>query len=361
LRGEVKGLKGGRQGGKSRIWIIALAAAFVTVFFVSFLIGRYSVPFGSLVRIMRACLTAPFSEGGAEAGLAAGISGIETEFTVVFRIRMPRVIAAALIGAALSTAGASYQGMFRNPMVSPDILGASTGAGFGAAMAILLSFNYFGITLSAFVFGLGAVMLTYAVSRFSRLDETLSLILSGVMIGSLFSACTSFIKLVADTEDQLPAITYWLMGSLASIKIPDLPFAVIPIVAGLVPLFLLRWSINLLTTEDDEAKSLGVNTTRLRLIVIICATLMTAASVAVSGMIGWIGLVIPHFCRLMFGYNYRRLIPTSALLGATFLIIVDNVARIATTSEIPLGILTSFVGAPLFIYLILSGGSARAR
>ncbi|MDR1573167.1 MAG: iron ABC transporter permease [Clostridiales Family XIII bacterium] len=335
------------RGGGRRY--LALSLVFAAVFVASFFLGRYAVSAESLLRI----LTAPFN--------AAGLEGVTTEFAVIFRIRLPRVIAAALIGAALATAGAAYQGMFRNPMVSPDILGASTGAGFGAALGILLSFGYFGITASAFLFGLGAVSLSYAVSRVSRLDETLSLVLAGVMISSLFSACTSFVKLVADTEDQLPAITYWLMGSLASVKLEDLPFAAIPIALGYVPLFLLRWRINILTAEEDEARSLGLDVGRMRFIVIVCATLMTAASVAISGMIGWVGLVIPHFCRLIFGYDYHRLIPVSALMGASFLTVVDNVARIAATSEIPLGILTSFVGAPLFVYLILTGGVARAR
>lgn len=319
---------------KYRLRFAILGFAFVIVFCSAFFLGRYTVSFGDL----------KMNSTGA---------------TVVFLIRMPRIIAAALIGAALSTAGVAYQGMFRNPMVSPDILGASTGACFGAALSILLGFGFFGITVTAFVFGLTAVFLAYIISRFSRLNATLALVLGGVMISSLFSAGTSFIKLIADTQDQLPAITYWLMGSLVSIKQSDLLFTAIPILMGIVPLFLLRWRINLLTVGEDEAKSLGINTGLLRLIVIVCATLVTTASVAVSGMIGWVGLVIPHFCRLIYGYDYRRLVPASALMGATFLILVDDIARIALASEIPLGILTSFVGAPVFIYLILTGGEDR--
>jgi iron complex transport system permease protein len=326
--------------------LAALAGIFAFVFFASFFLGRYSVSFENLTGAISAILNA-------EPPLYTA------DISVLFRIRLPRIIAAVLVGAALSAAGASYQGMFRNPMVSPDILGASTGACFGAALGLLLSFGYFGIMLSAFLFGLSAVSLSYAVSRLSRLDDMLSLILAGVMVSSLFSACTSFIKLIADTDDQLPAITYWLMGSLASIRLADLPFAAVPILAGLIPLFLLRWRINLLTVGDDEAKSLGVNTGRMRLIVIVCATLVTAASVAVSGMIGWVGLVIPHFCRLMFGFDYRRLIPVSVLMGAAFLVVVDDISRIATTSEIPLGILTAFVGAPVFVYLLMTGGESR--
>ena len=285
----------------------------------------------------------------------------ETEGAVVLNIRLPRILCAVLVGAALSAAGASYQGMFRNPMVSPDLMGASTGAGFGAALAILLGAGYWGITLTAFCFGLAAVALAYLVSRFSRLNTTLALVLAGVMISSLFSACTSFVKLVADTQDQLPAITYWLMGSLSSVKAEDTAFAAVPILIGLIPLVLLRWRINLLTVSEAEARSLGLRSGRLRLAVILAATLVTSASVSVSGMIGWVGLVIPHFCRMLFGYDYRRLIPASILMGGTFLLLVDDLARIVTSSEIPLGILTSFVGAPVFVWLILQGGADRER
>ena len=261
---------------------------------------------------------------------------------VVFAVRLPRVAAAALVGAALAVSGAAYQGMFRNPMVSPDILGASTGAGFGAAVAILLGAGYFGISAAAFCCGLLAVA-------------------AGMMISSLFSAGTSFVKLVADTQQQLPAITYWLMGSLSSVKDKDVVFLAIPVALGMIPLFFLRWRMNLLTVGEEEAQSMGVNTRRLRGAVIVCATLLTSASVAVSGMIGWVGLVIPHFCRMLFGYDYRRLIPAGALFGAAFLLAVDDIARLVTTGELPLGILTAFVGAPLFLYLIATGGGRRVH
>ena len=279
---------------------------------------------------------------------------------VFFEIRLPRVGAAMLVGAALSVAGICYQGMFRNPLVSPDILGASTGAGFGAALAILLGAGYFGISASSFCFGLAAVFVAYLISRVSRTNPTTAMILAGMMISSLFSAGTSFIKLVADTDQKLPAITYWLLGSLTSIKQRDLLFLSIPFAVGMLPLLLLRWRLNLLTVGEDEARAMGVNTTLLRLIVVICATLLTAASVSVSGMIGWVGLIIPHICRMLFGYDYSRLIPASAMLGAAFLLVVDDAARLVTTNEIPLGILTAFIGAPLFLYLILSGGGRHA-
>ncbi len=329
-----------------------LIAAFLLIFFGAFTVGRYAVRIDKTVCILLDGALRATSRG--RWGLAAFWTNAEA--AVVLNVRLPRILAAALIGAALSVAGVSYQGMFRNPMVSPDLLGASTGAGFGAALALFLSFSYFGVTLSAFCFGLAAVLLAYLISRKSRMDSTLSMVLAGMMISSLFTAGTSLIKLVADTENQLPAITYWLMGSLTSVRGRDVRFAFFPILLGLIPLLLLRWRINLLTLSEAEARSMGVDTRRLRLIVILCATLMTAASVAISGMIGWVGLVIPHFCRILFGYDYRKLLPSCALLGAAFLILVDTIARTVTTAEIPLGILTSFVGAPVFLYLILSGG-----
>lgn len=332
---------------KFKIKFTILVVIFIVVFFGSFMLGRYPVSPPELMKI-----------------ILSGIIDIPQSWpdaaeNVIFQIRLPRVLAAAIIGAALSIAGVSYQGMFQNPMVSPDILGASSGAGFGAAFAILLGAGYMGISVAAFLFGLAAVMLAYGISRVSRINATLAMILAGMMIGSLFTSCTSFVKLVADTEQTLPAITYWLMGSLVSIKPQDVAFAIVPIIAGSVPLFLLKWRMNLLTVGEEEAQAMGINTRALRLVVIVCATLLTASSVAISGMIGWVGLVIPHFCRMIFGYDYRKIIPASALFGATFLMVVDNIARLATTAEIPLGILTSFVGAPIFVYLILKGGTSR--
>ncbi len=326
-----------------------LGAVFLAALLGSLLLGRYDLSPGQLLHMLWTKVTG----GAADWPLS--------DDKVVFAVRLPRVAAAALVGAALAVSGAAYQGMFRNPMVSPDILGASTGAGFGAAVAILLGAGYFGISAAAFCCGLLAVAAAWLVSRLSRTNQTVTLILAGMMISSLFSAGTSFVKLVADTQQQLPAITYWLMGSLSSIKDKDVLFLSITVTLGMVPLLVLRWRMNLLTLGEEEAQSMGVNTRRLRGAVIVCATLLTSASVAVSGMIGWVGLVIPHFCRMLFGYDYRRLIPAGALFGASFLLIVDDIARLVTTGELPLGILTAFVGAPLFVYLIVTGGGRRVH
>ena len=326
-----------------------LGAVFLAVLLGSLLLGRYALSPGQLLHMLWTKVT-----GGAA-------YWPRSDDQVRFAVRLPRVAAAALVGAALAVSGAAYQGMFRNPMVSPDILGASTGAGFGAAVAILLGAGYFGISAAAFCCGLLAVAAAWLVSRLSRTNQTVALILAGMMISSLCAAGTGGVKLVADTQQQLPAITYWLMGSLSSVKDTDVLFLSIPVTLGVVPLLALRWRMNLLTLGEEEAQSMGVNTRRLRGTVIVCATLLTSASVAVSGMIGWVGLVIPHFCRMLFGYDYRRLIPAGALFGASFLLIVDDIARLVTTGELPLGILTAFVGAPLFVYLIVTGGGRRVH
>lgn len=277
----------------------------------------------------------------------------ERAMIILFGIRLPRVLLAVMVGFCLSSAGAVYQGVFHNPMSSPDILGASNGAAFGAALAILMGFSGNAVTAFAFGFGLLTVGIIYVISERAHDKKAVTLILCGIMISSLFSAGTSFIKLVADPSDQLPAITYWLMGSLSGAKLEQVAYAAIPMAVGLLPMFLLRWRINILTLEDDESRALGVDTKRLRFIMIICSTLVTAASVSVSGMIGWVGLVIPHMARKLVGCNYKYLLPASAILGGSFLLLVDNVSRNLFATEIPIGILTAVIGAPFFISMIL--------
>ena len=325
---------------QTRFWILAILL-FLSIF-ASLMLGRYRLSPGEIVSLVMNRLRGTESTGAA--------------VNVLFEIRLPRVIVAALVGAALTVSGTTYQGMFRNPMASPDVLGASTGAGFGAALAILLGFNSFGIGLSAFCFSLVAVAAAWLIASRGRGDPVLSLVLSGMIVSALFSAGTSYTKLVADTQNQLPAITYWLMGSLSSVKKSDVLHILLPFLVGLLPLSLLRWRMNLLTVSEDEARSMGVNTRRLRFIAMLCATLLTASAVSVAGMIGWVGLALPHFCRMLFGYDYRRLIPAGAMMGATFLLITDDIARLASTGEIPLGILTAAIGAPVFLILLLTRG-----
>ena len=273
--------------------------------------------------------------------------------TVVINIRLPRILLACLVGCCLSGAGAAYQSVFQNPMAAPDILGASSGAAFGAALAILCGLSTRLIMLAAFASGLVTVLVVYLVGQRAPGKRVVNLILAGIMVSSLFSAGTSFIKLVADPTNQLPAITYWLMGSLSGARMDDVSFAILPMAVGLVPLLLLRWRLNILTLGDDEARTMGVHANRLRLVVVLCSTLMTAASVSVSGMIGWVGLVIPHLSRKLVGSDHRYLVPATMLLGASFLLVVDNISRNLLATEIPIGILTAFIGAPFFLYLIL--------
>ncbi|MBR5381385.1 MAG: iron ABC transporter permease, partial [Oscillospiraceae bacterium] len=275
--------------------VLILLVVLIAVIIVAFMLGRYPITpielFGILLSRLAALVTKVMHVFGLKGSWTVTPFWAERQELVLFSIRMPRVIMAGLVGCSLSAAGAAYQGVFQNPMAAPDILGASSGAAFGAALAILLGLGSKLVTAFAFVFSLATVGLVIFISRHTKGKRVLGIILAGIMVSSLFTSATSFIKLVADPADQLPAITYWLMGSLNGVKKSDLLFAFITMAIGLVPLFILRWRINVLTLGDDEARTIGVNASRLRLIVIICSTLVTAASVSVSGMIGWVGLV----------------------------------------------------------------------
>jgi len=309
----------------------------VTAFLFSFAIGRYAI---SIPQLMSTLYGHYFGS----------VTGTNLE-TVVFNIRLPRIFAGMLVGAALSTAGAAYQGMFKNPLVSPDILGASAGAGFGACLAIYLSQSGLIIQVSAFLFGLAAVFLAYLINVKLDYDPILGLVLGGILISTLFSSGTGVLKYFADANDKLPAITFWLMGSLSSVNKRDLIMVLIPMLIGFTSLFLVRWRLNVLAFGEEEARALGINTRKLRLIVIISSTLVTAASVSICGMVGWIGLVIPHLARAIVGPNYRVLMPVTFIVGATYLLLIDDVARCLASVEVPLGILTSFIGVPFFILI----------
>ena len=272
---------------------------------------------------------------------------------VIAEIRGPRVLIAMLVGGGLSAAGAAYQGLFRNPLVSPDILGVSSGAALGAVLGIFLSLPLLTIQALAFAGGLAAVGIVYALATSLRgRDPVLVLVLAGIVIGTLLGSGVSMLKVLADPYDQLPAITFWLLGSLAAVNRDDL-VAVAPLVLlGLAPLLALHWRMNVMTLGEEEARALGVDTNRIRIAVILCATLMTAAAVSVSGIVGWVGLVIPHIARLLVGPAFGRLLPTAVLLGAAFLLVVDTLARTLGPTEVPLGILTSVIGAPIFIWVL---------
>jgi iron complex transport system permease protein len=272
--------------------------------------------------------------------------------SVLFDVRLPRLLAGILVGAGLSISGASFQGLFRNPLVSPHILGVSAGAGMGAALAILFFSNILAVQILSFVFGLAAVLMTVGLARVYRTTPVLMLVLSGIIVGALFSACTSLLKYIADPLNNMPSIVFWLLGSLNNASNKDLAVVGPVILAGITVLLLIRWRINLLAMGEEDARALGVDTGRLRATIIICATMISAAAVSISGIIGWIGLVIPHIGRLMVGPDNKYLLPVAVLVGASYLVTVDTIARTAMESEIPIGILTALVGAPIFAYLL---------
>ena len=288
---------------------------------------------------------------GRESGLAPAVE------TVIWNIRLPRVAAGLLVGAALAAAGASYQGMFRNPLVSPDILGVSAGAGLGAVLGIYLGLPLAAVQALAFGCGLLAVGLVVSVAGLVRRhDPVLVLVLAGIAVGALLGAGISLIKILADPTTQLPSITFWLLGGLNAVTRDDLAATAPLMLMGLVPIALLRWRMNLLSLADDEALALGIPVASLRLLLVAAATLTTAAAVSLTGIIGWIGLVVPHVARLLVGPNFARLLPASLLLGGGFLVATDTLARTVATIELPLGLLTALVGAPFFLFLLARPG-----
>lgn len=319
---------------------IMLLIPLILLFLFSFLIGRYPIsPLEVLMAISSKIL--PIK------------SNISPAFdTVIFQIRLPRIIAAMMVGAALSVAGAALQGLFRNPLVAPDKLGVTAGAGFGAALAILLYASSFIIQVSAFIWGLIAVIITYLISKTFKGTSMLTLVLTGIAVESFFAAMIALSKYVADPYSQLPTIVFWLLGSLAAVTNQDLVMMGPPIIIGIIILLMVRWRINLLSMGEEEAKTMGVDTGKLQAIIIVCSTIITASAVSICGIIGWIGLVIPHVARMIVGPDHKLLLPASIILGAFFLLLIDDLSRTVTSVEIPLGILTSIIGAPFFLYLL---------
>jgi iron complex transport system permease protein len=323
-------------------FLIALAIL-IAALLLAFTVGRYPAGLGDLFNFVVAKLT----------GSTAHVPAAAVD--VLLRVRGPRVLAAVLVGAALAVAGTAFQGLFRNPLVSPDLLGASSGAALGAVIGIYFALGVFAIEACAFAGGLVAVGAVYLIGSAMRArDPILVLVLTGVVIGALLGSGVGLVKYIADPYNQLPAITFWLLGSLAAITASDLLPLFAPIALGALVLVALRWRMNVMSLPDEEARALGVPTTALRVAIIAAATLVTSASVAAAGIIGWIGLVVPHIARTLVGPDFARLVPTAALLGGGFLLAIDTLARTATTTEIPLGILTALIGTPFFIWLLAS-------
>ena len=332
---------------KNKIWTIGILATLLLCMLGAIAIGRYSITIGQIINTLL-----PENLAFAEVN--------ENVRTVIYNIRLPRVLMAVLAGSGLAISGAAFQSLFSNPLATPDTLGVATGTSFGATLGIMLGFNSFGIQVSAFIFGIICVILVYFISRIRGQSNMIMIILAGMVIGSLFEAMVSLIKYTADPQDELPQITFWLMGSMSGIDLHDLMLGSPFILAGIIIIFVLRWKMNMLSLHEDEAKSLGVNVQVVRMFVIAAATLITASVVSVCGKIGWVGLLIPHISRMIFGNNNKNVIPASIGLGAVFMVVIDTIARSATAAEIPISILTAVVGAPFFIILLRKTGGINA-
>lgn len=324
------------------VLITLLVVLLVVVFFIALCAGRYSIRVTEVVRI-----------------LASSVFDVtqtwdDRAYGVIFTLRLPRTIGAVLVGAALSLAGAAYQGVFKNPLVSPDLLGVSSGACVGAAIAILLGMNSLGVQTLAFAVGIGAVTLTMLIPRLFRSSSMMMLVLSGVIVRGMMDSVVGIIKYIADPETQLADITYWTLGSLVKVLSSDL-FAIAPVIAaGCLMILMLSWRINILSLGEQEARALGVHVGFVRGVVILCSTLLTASAVCVCGTIGWVGLVIPHLSRITIGQDNTKSIPVSLLMGAIFMVAIDTLARVLTSLELPLSILTGIIGAP-FYFMVLAG------
>jgi len=317
----------------------------IAAFLFSFTVGKYALTLHDTQGILSHYL------------FGAAVNYPQASETVFFQTRLPRLLSCVFVGAALSAAGAAYQGIFKNPMVSPDLLGASSGAAFGACLGILLGMTYLQMHIAAFAVGMIAVGLTYAVSSAVSRNEntTMTLILTGMVVTALFNAGVSITKTLANPDRELGEITFWLLGSMTHLTFRTLPVLIIPVIIGLVPMMLFKYQLNMLSFGQEEARTMGVNVKALNVIFIVCATLVTSASVATCGMVGWIGLVIPHLMRMLVGPDYRTLIPASMLGGALFLLMVDNITRVFFQIEVSIGILTALVGAPFFLILLARG------
>ena len=326
---------------KKSVMITFLLLMPVLFFVASICIGRYSV---SAADVMKSIAIAVSGKR---------INGIDYKtYTVITAIRMPRAFLGVLVGASLAVSGVAFQSIFRNPLVSSGMLGVSNGAGFGAALSIVLFGNAFWAPPFAFAFAILAVILSYLVGKVGGGSPTITLLLGGTIIQSIFSSLISLLKFVADTDSQLPAITFWLMGSLASTKNSDILLSGIPMVLGMAGLFLMRWRLNILSMGDKEARTLGIDVGKNMASVIGFATLATAGAVCVSGIVGWVGLIVPHIGRMLVGSDNKWLVPFSISFGACFVLLVDTICRSFTGTEIPLGIITALVGSPIFIWLL---------
>jgi iron complex transport system permease protein len=336
---ERSGAAGKGSGRQVLVWLF-FAAAPIACILISLAIGQYQISTKDIFRILI----------GRALGMEADWPAL-TE-TLLINVRLPRIMASVLIGASLSASGAAFQAIFRNPLASPYTLGVSNGAGFGAAMAVMFFGSSWSIQILATVGGIVSVVMAFILSGRARYS-TIALVLAGIIVGAFFSALISMVKFIADPYEKLPAIVFWLMGSLATVNLGRLLFAAPLFLAGMAVLLAYRWKLNVLSMGDEEAGSFGVDVARERVVVIFCCTILTAAAVSISGIIGWVGLVIPHLGRAIVGPDLRKLLPACISLGASYLLVIDDLCRALTSVEIPLGVVTAIVGAPIFGYFMM--------
>ncbi len=326
-----------------KIAILLIVLPFITgVICLGF--GRYSISVTDTIKVLVNALKGTGTE--------------DMQYSVIFNVRLPRILLAMLVGSGLACAGAAFQGLFTNAMATPDTLGVASGASFGAVLAMMFDANLIVIQLMALVFGLLACYITYNISKLKGKSSIVMIVLGGMVVSSLFQAFVSLAKYLADPQDKLPSITYWLMGSMASASYNTLLLGGPFILIGIVLIYVLRWRLNILSLNEDEARSMGINLKSMRLLIIMAASLITSACVSMCGQVGWVGLLIPHIGRMMMGSNNKMVIPFSISLGAIFMLVIDTFARSATSAEIPLSILTAIIGAPFFISLLRKTGGA---
>lgn len=324
---------------RADLLILLLFIALLALMIFSLTLGRYPVPILEIVKIV---LTTGFNETRPYT---------DKDWVVVEIVRMPRILGVTLCGIGLAMAGAAMQGVFRNPLVGPEVAGVSAGASFGGVLAIMLSWPMWGMVGLAFAFGMGALIVAFGLAKLAGKSSMLALILAGVIVGGFFGALTGMAKYVADPQAKLPSIIYWLLGSFVGLTYEKVAIVVgVTLFAGTL-LLMLRWRINLLSLGEVDAQALGVNVEALRWDVVALVSLLVAAQVAVSGGVGWVGLIVPHIARMLVGPEHSRLLPASALLGGIYLLVMDNIARSATAQEIPIGLLTAIVGTPVFAFL----------
>ncbi len=309
-----------------------LGLLFIITFLFSLSIGAYYIPFKVVLKVI------------------FGVCPQNLDKTVILNIRLPRILFAILVGSGLSVAGASYQSIFKNPLVSPDILGVANGAAFGAVVAILLNINFYGLEVISFTFGILAVILAFLMTKNRINASILGLVISGIVVGALFTSLIGIVKYFADTNNQLPQIVFWLLGSFSFVSWNIWPTMIVIFVCTLI-IYLMRWHLNIVSLNDEDAISLGVNIRLIKIIIITLSTIITAASVSIVGIVGWIGLIVPHLARLIVGSDNVKVIPLTIVIGGIFLLLSDDIARNLISGELPIGIITSLAGAPLFAYI----------